>query len=108
MRYQIILSAEAVEDLNELKPNVRSAVCDALETHLRYEPEKTSKSRIKRLRGYVRPEYRLRVGDDVRVFYDVAENVVEVIAIVLKSEAEVWLERCGESDEAGGTVGTDE
>jgi len=30
------------------------------------------------------------------VFYDVAEEVVEVLAIVAKSEAEAWLERMGE------------
>ena len=31
---------------------------DALETHLRHEPMKTSRSRIKRLRGLARPQYR--------------------------------------------------
>ena len=62
----------------------------ALETHLRHEPEKVSRSRIKRLRGLLRPQYRLRVGD-VRVFYDVAGTTVEVLAIVAKSEAESWL-----------------
>ena len=49
-----------------------------------------SRSRIKRLRGLARPQYRLRVGD-VRVFYDVAGTTVEVLAIVTKSEAETWL-----------------
>jgi hypothetical protein len=38
----------------------------------------------------LRPQYRLRV-DDVRVFYDVAGARVEILAIVLKSEAEAWL-----------------
>jgi mRNA interferase RelE/StbE len=33
-----------------------------------------------------RPEYRLRV-DEVRVYYDVTEDTVEVLAIVEKSEA---------------------
>ncbi len=67
--------------------------------HLRHEPTKTSKTRIKRLRGLSRPQYRLRVGDDIRVFYDVTEDTVEVLAIVPKSEANEWLERYGESDE---------
>jgi mRNA-degrading endonuclease RelE of RelBE toxin-antitoxin system len=44
-----------------------------------------------------RPQYRLRVGD-VRVFYDVIENRVEVLAIVSKEEALRWLEAQGESD----------
>jgi mRNA-degrading endonuclease RelE of RelBE toxin-antitoxin system len=70
------------------------AVGCALETHLRHEPEKTSRSRIKRLRGLRRPQYRLRV-DEVRVFYDVAGTIVEILAIVAKSEAESWLAQFG-------------
>ncbi len=51
-------------------------------------------SAIKRLRGLSRPQYRLRVGE-VRVFYDVAEDTVEVLAVVAKSEAEEWLAQFG-------------
>ena len=40
-----------------------------------------SKSRIKRLRGLKQPQYRLRVGD-IRVFYDIFGQRVEVLAIV--------------------------
>ncbi len=90
MPFPIVLAAEAVEDLRKLTANVRANVRRALETHLRYEPEKTSRSRIKRLRGLLRPQYRLRVGE-VRVFYDVSGTAVEVLAIVAKSEAESWL-----------------
>ena len=46
-----------------------------------------SKSRIKRLRGLSQPQNRLRVGE-VRVFYDVTSEAVEVLAIVTKAEAE--------------------
>ena len=95
MRYEIILAPEALQDLRALDAHIRSEVRDALETHLRHEPTKTSKSRIKRLHGLARPQYRLRVGD-VRVFYDVLESSVQVLAIILKSEAQEWLEGCGE------------
>jgi mRNA interferase RelE/StbE len=96
MRYAIKLSPEAVEDLHYLKANVRAAVRDAIETHLRYLPTKTSKSRIKRLRGLSRPQFRLRV-EDVRVYYDVTETTVEILAIIPKGEADAWLAREGES-----------
>jgi mRNA interferase RelE/StbE len=76
--------------LRGLTANARATVRTALETHLRHEPKKASRSRIKRLRGLLRPQYRLRVGE-VRVFYDVAGTTVEVLAIVAKSEAESWL-----------------
>src|SRR5215471_7969685 len=90
MRFAIVLAPEAVEDLKRLTTNIRAMVRDAIETHLRHEPEKTSRSRIKRLRGLHRPQYRLRVGE-VRVFYDVSGTTVEVLAIVAKSEAQSWL-----------------
>jgi mRNA-degrading endonuclease RelE of RelBE toxin-antitoxin system len=105
MRFDIVLAPEAVEDLNDLQANVRAAVQDALEQHLRHQPAKVSKSRIKRLRGLSHPQYRLRVGDDVRVFYDVSEKVVQVLAVVQKSEAGAWLAKHGESDETSGAVG---
>jgi len=94
MSFDIVLAPEAVEDLKGLTANLRAAVRTALETHLRYEPEKTSRSRIKRLRGMLRPQYRLRVGE-IRVFYDVSGTSVEVLAIVVKSEAETWLAQFG-------------
>jgi mRNA-degrading endonuclease RelE of RelBE toxin-antitoxin system len=90
MRFEILLAPEAVEDLRKLKANERSVVKEALETHLRHEPTKTSRSRIKRLRGIARPQYRLRV-EEVHVFYDVSGSAVEVLAIVPKPEAESWL-----------------
>jgi len=94
MPFAIVLAPEAVDDLKRLKAVVRGAVKGAIETHLRHEPEKTSRSRIKRLRGLSRPQYRLRVGD-IRVFYDVAEGMVEVLAIVPKSETAAWLAQFG-------------
>jgi mRNA-degrading endonuclease RelE of RelBE toxin-antitoxin system len=103
MRYEIILAPEAVEDLRSLKANVRAEVQDAIERHLRHKPTKASKTRIKRLRGLSRPQYRFRVGDDIRVFYDVTEDTVEVLAIVTTSEVNEWLERYGESDEESGS-----
>jgi mRNA interferase RelE/StbE len=94
MRFAIVLAPEAVEDLRKLKTALRSSVRQALETHLRHEPTKTSRSRIKRLRGVSRPQYRLRV-DEVRVFYDVSGSTVEVLAIIPKPEAESWLAQFG-------------
>ena len=90
MRFEIVLSPGAVKGLAELRPDVRSGVRDAIELHLRHEPTKVSKSRIKRLRGLDQPQYRLRVGE-IRVFYDVAKKTVEVLAVISKQEAEGWL-----------------
>jgi len=94
MRYEINFAPEVVQDLKRLKAHTRSEVKDALDRHLRYEPGKVSKSRIKRLRGMNHPQYRLRVGE-VRVFYDITGKTVDVLAIVSKTEAASWLEEMG-------------
>jgi len=104
MRYEIVLAPEAAGDLGDLKANVRAPVRDAIEQYLRHQPTKVSKSRIKRLRGLSHPQYRLRVGDDIRVFYDVTDDAVQILAVVPKSEAEAWLAKYGESDETGSSV----
>jgi mRNA interferase RelE/StbE len=90
MPFAIVLAPEAVEDLKRLKANARADIRAALETHLRHAPEKVSRSRIKRLRGLRKPQYRLRVGE-VRIFYDVTGTTVEILAIVAKLEADSWL-----------------
>jgi mRNA interferase RelE/StbE len=94
MPFAIVLAPEAADDLKKLTANIRATVRNALETHLRHEPVKISRSRIKRLRGLRRPQYRLRVGE-VRVFSDVSGTTVEILAIVAKSEAESWLAQFG-------------
>ena len=103
MRYNIILTPQAVESLRNLKADIRAVVNDAIEIYLRYEPTKTSKSRIKRLRGISRPQFRLRVNE-VRIFYDVTGEVVEILSVVLKRDADAWLERSGEHDEGSGII----
>ena len=94
MRYEVTFAPEAADDLRRLVAHYRAEVKDAIERHLRHEPMKTSRSRIKRLRGLSRPQYRLRVGE-IRVFYDVSGSSVDILAIVAKSQAEAWLRQAG-------------
>ena len=101
MRYEVVLAPVAVKAYGALPANRRAEVRDALERHLRHEPTRVSKSRIKRLRGLSQSQYRLRVGE-VRVFYDVTLEAVEVLAIVTKAEAARWLAEHGTADPPGG------
>jgi len=96
MKHEIVLAPEAASIYKALPAHRKAEVRDAIEAYLRHEPTKTSKSRIKRLRGMSRPQYRLRVGD-IRIYYDVAETTVEVLGIVEKSKSREWLEKVGES-----------
>jgi mRNA interferase RelE/StbE len=102
MRFEIEVAPSAVAALKALPARTRTMVREALERHLRYEPTKISKSRIKRLRGLLRPQYRLRV-DEIRVFYDVTASTVEVLAIITKAEAQTWLDAAGTPDPERGT-----
>jgi len=101
MRFEIVLAPGAARALKALRAHWRAEVRDAIETHLRHEPRKVSKSRIKRLRGMSKPQFRLRVGE-IRVFYDVTGEAVEVLAIVTKAEAQGWLEEEGTPAKGGG------
>jgi len=94
MKYSIILSPDARESLQKLKGNLRPLIRNGIIEYLSFEPEKVSKSRIKRLKGIDKPQYRLRI-DDVRIYYDISEKTVEILAIVTKEKAKEWLERHG-------------
>src|SRR3989442_1550278 len=94
------LVGKQLELLKEVVPKV-SRAADALERHLRHKPTRVSKSRIKRLKGLSQPQYRLR-GGEVRVFYDVTREAVEVLAIITKAEAAGWLAKHGTPGAPGG------
>lgn len=67
---------------------------------------KVSKSRIKRLRESTHRQYRLRV-DDLRVFHDIEGEMVQILAIVGKSDAADWLRELGGGDEDSPAVGSE-
>lgn len=104
MRFELILAPEAERAYRRLTARQRSEVRDAIERHLRFEPTKVSKSRIKRLRGLQQPQYRLRINE-VRVFYDVTEESVEILAIIPKAEAQEWLDETGTPESSGSGEG---
>ncbi len=92
MRYAILVSPEAADNLKQMNAYDKAAVKELIDVHLRHEPMKESKSRIKKLHGISHPQYRLRVGK-WRVFYDVFGSTVELLAIFSKQEALEWLKQ---------------
>jgi mRNA-degrading endonuclease RelE of RelBE toxin-antitoxin system len=93
--YRTVFTANAIDDFNALDARWRATVRDAIRLHLTHEPTKQSKSRIKRLRDVRHPQFRLRVGE-IRVFYDVTNADVVIIAIMSKEKTIQWLEEHGE------------
>jgi len=91
---EVRITENAKADFLALDARWRSAVKRALAVHLSHRPTAVSRSRIKKLKGVRKPQYRLRV-EEIRVFYDVGDEAVTVLAIVPKSRAEEWLNRYG-------------
>ena len=96
MKYTIVFTREAIEDLKAFKARQKKILLNTIETYLRYEPEEVSKSRIKRLNNLEWPQYRLRVGM-TRVFFDVEADLVTIIAIMPKERCQEWLEKYGKT-----------
>ena len=94
MVFTILFSEQAVEDLGSLGAHRRAEVKDLIRIHLTHAPTKVSRSRIKRLRGLQKPQYRLRVGE-TRVFYDVEGSEVHILTIISKELAAAWLRQTG-------------
>ena len=94
MPYTVDFDPQAVADLKRLRAFARTAVVDTVERVLTVSPTQTGQSRIKRLRGLDRPQYRLRV-DEFRVFYDVEGDLVYVLRVLAKSDVDGYLKEMG-------------
>lgn len=83
--FEVVVQPTALQQLRRLRRVDATAILDALHRYLRHEPDRPNRSRIKRLRGKQDATYRLRVGE-YRVFYDVGEGVVTVVAVLHKRD----------------------
>ena len=95
--FEIVLKKSAISDLDALRKFDAAQIVDVMEKHLRHEPAKESKSRIKRLRGISSLDYRLRVGQ-YRVFYTVVRETqtVEILRVMHKDQTEIYYEEPGQ------------
>ena len=96
MKYAIVVTRTAQEDIDRFDARWQSILFRAMREYLEHEPQKESKSRIKRLRGLRQPQYRLRV-DKARIYYDVDDSAqrVEILGIALKEQSAQWLSQHG-------------
>ena len=81
--YRITLKPDAARDLDRLQNYDATMIVDRIERHLRFEPPRDSRSRIKRLRGVQPADYRLRV-QDYRIFYRIVGHEVQVLRVMHK------------------------
>jgi mRNA interferase RelE/StbE len=87
--FEVVVAPAALRQLRRLRRIDGVRILNAIETHLQHEPERPTRTGIKRLRGPQDATYRLRVGD-FRVFYDVEGQTVTIVAVLHKSETEAF------------------
>jgi mRNA-degrading endonuclease RelE of RelBE toxin-antitoxin system len=87
--FRIELTPEAADDLESMRAFDARRVVAAMESQLVHEPTRETRNR-KPLRPNELAEWELRV-DEFRVFYDVMDEVVKVIAIGLKQGNELFI-----------------
>ena len=91
MRFDIVFTPEALEDLRLFKKGERTRIIEALEEQLSHEPNNETRNR-KRLRPNQTAEWELRV-DRFRVFYDIEElaHLVKVEAVGYKRGSRLFI-----------------
>ena len=91
MRFDIVFTPEALEDLRLLRKGERTRIIEAIEEQLSHEPNNETRNR-KRLRPNQTAEWVLRV-DRFRVFYDIEEaaRLVKIEAIGHKRGSRLFI-----------------
>jgi mRNA interferase RelE/StbE len=86
--YTIQYAENAVADIKALRAYDQRIVVSGIETHLRHEPRKESRSRIKAMLQPFWSQFRLRL-EDFRVYYDVVEEgrTVYILRVLQKTTA---------------------
>ena len=87
--FRIQLTPEAVDDLGSMRTFDVRRVVAAVESQLSQEPTQETRNR-KRLRPNGLAEWELRV-DAFRVFYDVDDETVSIVAIGLKRGDQLFI-----------------
>jgi len=89
-RFQVQLTEHAVDDLKDIPEKPQDKIHQDLEA-LEYAPFPAG-SRIKRLRGFRPPLYRLRSGD-FRILYQILGNIVTILRVIDRKLLERALKR---------------
>lgn len=95
MAFEIRYSRTSHNQLKGLRAFERATIIQQIESVLGTSPTLTSKARVKRLRQPAPTDFRLKV-DDFRVFYNVVDEVVQVVQILSKPDA---ISYCQEQDD---------
>ncbi len=88
--FTVQLAQSAVDDLGVIPDKLRSRIVEAIKS-LADNPLPTG-SRIKKLKGFKPPLYRLRSGD-YRVLYRIQSSIILIMRIIDRKELERTIKR---------------
>lgn len=91
-RFSIEVAPHAEGDLAKLPRAISRLLLEEIKIRLAVQPLQEMKTRIKRLRGFAPPLYRLRVGD-YRVYYRVVLQHVIILGAFHKKDSDRRLKR---------------
>ena len=80
MRYKIVYAPDATAAVRKFRAHYRQMIFEGVNEHLAHEPERISRSRIKRMEQPAVSTFRLRLGD-FRVYYDVDKQAGHVLVL---------------------------
>jgi len=99
MDFKIEFTTRAIKDLKKLPKNVQKHI---LKESIRLETEPFQfKKKIKKIRGINFPCYRLRIdyqSDSYRLFYGIDQDIVYVLRVISKKDADKIIQRIRHSD----------
>ena len=94
MNFHVEFTTRAIKDLKKFPKNVQKQI---IKESLRLEREPFQfKKKIKKIRGINFPCYRLRIdfqSNSYRIFYGIDENIVYVLRVISKKDADKIIDR---------------
>lgn len=94
MKFQIEFTSRAAKDLKNFSRNTQKYI---LEESLQLESDPFQlKNRIKKIKGIKFPCFRLRIdfeNDSYRLFYGIEKNIIYILRIVSKKDADKIIKR---------------
>jgi mRNA-degrading endonuclease RelE of RelBE toxin-antitoxin system len=89
MTFTVLLTDSAIEDLDYFRKSERRIIADGIAQHLERDADVETRRR-KRLRPNRLAPWELRI-DDFRVFYDIVEEEVKIVAVGHKEHNDLYI-----------------
>jgi mRNA-degrading endonuclease RelE of RelBE toxin-antitoxin system len=94
-RLKVVFSPAAVRDVESLEDPTAIPLVKDIQAYLEMRPVPFGKSRVKKLRGFDPPLFRMRSGD-FRAYYRICGDEVVILAVTHRKDSDKRLKRIAE------------